>query len=258
MGRAGVLRPGHRSRDGEQEWAVRGVSLETAAGEVLVLVGPNAAGKSSVLRLLAGLWRAHEGQVSIDGRSAYTAPRTWVAARVAYLAQAVPTLADFTVEELVCLGRYPIEGRWPGAQRDRAWLEPLLERVDVGHLRERRVTQLSGGELQRVLLARCLASGARTLLLDEPTASLDLAHALAVLEICRDLAADGATVVLALHDLGMALRYADRVAMLKEGRLLALGAARQVLEPALLRSTFGVEAELLHGVRGDTFLFHGA
>lgn len=222
---------------------LHGVSLALEPGEVLALVGPNGAGKSTLLRTLCGDLAIASGSVTLDG-----APlRTWspraVARRRAVLTQR-PTLgAAFRIEDVVQLGRHPLG---TSAQRDAAAVRRAL--VSVGMQRRARSlwTRLSGGEQQRVMLARVLAqvdgSERPILLLDEPTSALDLAWSHRVLELARSLSGEGASVVVVLHDLGLAARYADRVAVLSEGRLLGLGTPRDVLTPDALARAWGVSA----------------
>ncbi|HVS63441.1 MAG TPA: ABC transporter ATP-binding protein [Thermoanaerobaculia bacterium] len=238
-----------RGRGDRRRWLARNVDLAPRGGELLALVGPNGAGKSTVLRLLSGLWPPSEGRVSLDGRSLDRLPRREVARRVTYVPQHSVPLFEFTVRELVAMGAFPATPRFAlggGAAEDR-WVAECMERADVTYLAHRSVRRLSGGELQRVLVARGLATRADVLLLDEPTASLDLVHQLEVLGLCRELAAEGRAVVVALHDLNAALRWAARLAVIESGSKVAEGAPAEVLTPELLASVFGVRAVALAG-----------
>jgi iron complex transport system ATP-binding protein len=240
---AGVAR-GARDR---ARWLVRGVDLElragAGAGELLALVGPNGAGKTTLLRLMAGVWAPGEGSVLLDGADLGALPRRLAARRIAYVPQSGTPALDFSVLELVAMGRYAHQG-WLGATtpRDLELVRSSLARCDALHLERRSAARLSGGELQRVLIARCLAAEAEILVLDEPTANLDVAHVLEVMELLLELARSGHAVAMALHDLALARRYADRVAVLAGGSLVATGPATEVLGAERIEEVFGVRA----------------
>ena len=237
-------------------WLLRGVDLVIEPAALVAVVGPNGAGKSTLLRLLSGAWRLTEGRVLLGGVDVATLPRRQAARRVAYVPQTVRPTFEFTVREFVTLGRYPHESRLFGARSaDQRWIDRCLDDTDVLSLAERRVTTLSGGELQRVLMARCLATEADVLLLDEPTANLDLAHGLDFLGLAANLVSEGRSVVLVLHDLNAAARYADKVAVLDGGALVTEGPPADVLEPDLLRRVFRVLAVPLAGAPSPVFDF---
>ncbi len=237
-------------------WLLRGVDLVIEPAMLLAVVGPNGAGKSTLLRLLCGAWRLTEGRALLGGADLAALPRRQAARRVAHVPQTVRPTFEFTVREFVTLGRYPHENRLFGARAaDRGWIERCLDDTDVLALAERRVTTLSAGELQRVLMARCLATEAEVLLLDEPTSNLDLAHGLDLLGLVRNLAREGRSVVLVLHDLNAAARFADRVAVLDAGVLVAEGPPADVLDPDLLRRVFRVLAAPLSGAAAPVFDF---
>jgi iron complex transport system ATP-binding protein len=219
-----------------------GLCLEACPGEVLALIGPNGVGKSTLLRAMARLLRPIRGKVLLAGRDLwYTAPRD-VARQLALAPQASGTRWPLTVEQAVALGRAPHRG-WllPLTAQDRVATDRALEQAGLGLLRDRRVTELSGGEQQRVILARVLAQEPQVLLLDEPTAQLDLKYQSGILNLVRRLAhQEGLTVVISLHDLNLAALYADRVALLGEGQLLAVGPPAEVLTPERLTQVYGV------------------
>lgn len=224
-------------------WIVRDVSLELRSGKLLALTGPNGSGKSTLLRLLGGLWRTSQGAALLDGRKLGTLPRRRLARSLAYTPQDTHLDFAFTVREVVAMGRHAHLGRFQAeGDQDRQAVREALRRADIAHLAQRFVTELSGGERQRVLIARSLATAAPIILLDEPTASLDIRHALDVLELCRALVRDGNAIALALHDLNLAARFADDVALLNEGRLVAHGPAGTVLRPEIISEVFGVQA----------------
>ena len=231
---------------------VRGVDLVLQPGEIVALLGPNGSGKSTLLRALARLLRPRGGVVELDGRDLASWPPMGFARRVALLAQSHEPADELTVRELVALGRHPHQGflALPSAA-DEAAIEAALAHTGLGELAGRRVGELSGGEAQRAWFALALAQEPGILLLDEPTAYLDLAHQLAVLELIRRLNAERAlTVVLALHDLGQAARYADRLVVLKEGRVLAAGPAAELRVPATVQAAYGVDVEIVQSAAG--------
>ena len=230
---------------------VAGVDFTLAPGEIVALLGPNGSGKSTLLRGLGRLLRPSGGVVELDGRTLASWPPARFAQRVALLGQSHEP-AQMTVRELVALGRHPHQGflSLPGAA-DAGAIQAALEQTGIADLADRRVQELSGGEAQRAWFALALAQEPEILLLDEPTTFLDLAHQLAVLDlICQLNATRGLAVVMALHDLGQAARYAQRLVILKEGVVAADGPADQVLTEEIIRDVYGVDVEILHGASG--------
>jgi iron complex transport system ATP-binding protein len=227
----------------DRRLVVDGVSFALDGGGVAALVGPNGAGKSTLLRALLGLQPLAAGRVRLDGDDLLALPARQRARRVAYVPQRSHLSAPMAVANVVATGRFaqgsPLA---PLAAADRHAVEAALAEVDAGHLAGRPFTALSGGEQQRVLIARALATGARTLLLDEPAAGLDIAHALALGALLRRLAGQGCTVLAALHDLDQARRTADRALLLAEGRLRADAAPGPLLAGPAFVAAFAVEA----------------
>jgi iron complex transport system ATP-binding protein len=220
------------------------VSLDVPEGQVLALVGPNGAGKSTLLRVLAGGTRPDAGRVTIEGRALGALPPAALARRRAVMGQSAMPAFPMTVAEVVALGRLPWHGT-PDAVRDAAAVDRAMEEAGILHLAAQPQATLSGGERQRVQCARALAQidGAPSpaaLLLDEPTASLDVRHAAALLRLARAQAALGRAVLIVLHDLNEAAFVANRVALLEGGRLRALGPPSAVLAPALLEEVYGL------------------
>ncbi len=239
-------------------WLVRDVSLDLRTGRVQAVVGPNGAGKSTVLRLLAGLWQPTTGNVAMDGVPLPAMRRRAVARRIAFVPQDTHIGFAFSVREIVAMGRHPHVRRFesPGRE-DSAAVELAMDRADVRHLADRLANELSGGERQRVLIARSLATEADFLLLDEPTANLDIDHALDTFRLLKALAAEGKAVAVALHDLNAVVRWADTATVLNAGRLEAGGPVVDVLSDRLLRTVFKVGVErLLGAAEGTALVFH--
>jgi iron complex transport system ATP-binding protein len=222
-----------------------GVDLALAPGELLLLAGRNGAGKTTLLRAAAGLLAPSAGRVTLGGRPLGAWPRRALARQVAFVAQEAGVPFPFTAGQLVLLGRTPHLGLLAfESKADVAAAEAALARLGLEALADRSVLELSGGERQLVQLARALAQDAPVLLLDEATAHLDLAHRALVLGCLRQLAREGRAVLLVSHDLAAA-GYANRVALLAEGRIAAAGAPAEVIQPGPLRAAFGVEARVL-------------
>ena len=225
--------------------AVRGVSLDVAADEWVMLIGPNGAGKTSILRALCGLL-PFDGEARLGGRDVRSLGRRELARSIAFVPQNPVTPAELTVAEYVLLGRTPhlgylgIEGR-----SDRRTVARALERLDLLPFAERSLGSLSGGELQRAVLARALAQEAHVLLLDEPTTSLDLGRQQQALELVDSLRGDGLTVLCTMHDLTLAGQYADRLVLLDRGSVVAEGEPGEVLSPKLLASHYGASVRVV-------------
>mgnify|MGYP002777172031 CR=1 FL=1 len=227
---------------------VRSIYLSLQTGEWLSLVGPNGSGKSTLLRLLSRILKPQQGVVVLDGKAIHSQPAAAVARKLAILPQQPMIPAGLTVGQLVHLGRTPHTGWWQWAMNrdDRAAVERAIVQTRLNHLIDRPVEQLSGGERQRAFLALALAQNPQVLLLDEPTTFLDLHHQLELLELLKDLnQTQQLTVITVLHDLNLAMRYSDRLALLKQGLLTAIGPSQSVITPDNLRQVFGVEATLL-------------
>ncbi|HEY3063806.1 MAG TPA: ABC transporter ATP-binding protein [Chloroflexota bacterium] len=222
---------------------LEGVTLRIAAGEVLGLVGPNGSGKTTLLRAIGALVPS-TGAVWLSGAEVERMSPREIALKAARVAQSNtidPALA-LSVDEVVLAGRAPHVSRfrWEG-RRDHAAAQRAMQRTATGDLAERLVAELSGGERQRVFVARALAQEPQLLLLDEPTANLDLGHQLRMLSLVRSLTSqDGLSAIAAIHDLELAARFCDRLVLLHEGRIVADGPAASVLRPVVLADVYGV------------------
>jgi iron complex transport system ATP-binding protein len=219
--------------------ALVGVSLDLAPGELVSVVGPNGSGKTTLLRALLGTAPLARGRVVVDGRPLPTWRARDLARVLGVVTQREEILFPLTVQETVELGRYAHLGAMaaPG-EVDRGAVADALRRADVSSLAERRTDTLSGGEWQRVRVARALAQGPRVLLLDEPTVALDIRHEMEVFELVRKLAGEGIGTLLVTHHLNLAARYADRLLLLDRGRIVAEGTPAEVLRPEIVSPVF--------------------
>lgn len=217
-------------------------SATFGAGEFVAVIGANGAGKSTLLRTLAGLVAPDRGRVSLNGQALSDMHARDAARAIAYLPQDRTVHWPLDAERVVALGRLPHRSFAAAeSDADKSAVAAAMQRMDVMSFAQRPIVALSGGERARVLVARALAQKAQFLLADEPTAGLDPAHALHLLAEFTRLARDGNTVITALHDLSMALRYADRVLLLVHGRCIADGPAADVLKSDLIAQAFGIE-----------------
>lgn len=226
---------------------VRNLSVEVPAGEITCIVGPNGCGKSTLLRSLARLMKPKGGAVYLDGDAISNLPTREVAKRLGILPQSPEAPEGLTVRELAAQGRYPHQSwfqQW--SKGDEAAVEKALETTGMLELADRPLDTLSGGQRQRGWISMALAQETETLLLDEPTTFLDMAHQLEVLELLDRLNRDeGRTILMVLHDLNNAARHSHRMVALKGGEIFAAGRPRDVVTTKLLRKVFGVEAEIV-------------
>jgi iron complex transport system ATP-binding protein len=228
---------------------VRDVNLQVAPGEFVGLIGPNGSGKSSLLRCIYRVLKPHAGLISLAGENIWNLNVGEMAKRTAVLQQEVTTEFDFTVEEVVLMGRAPHKNIWEGeTDRDYQLVRQALERVGMSGFESRNFFSLSGGEKQRVAIARALAQQSHFLVLDEPTNHLDIRYQLEILELVKELQI---TSVTALHDLNLAATYCDRLYLLQSGTIVASGTPEEVLRPELLQAVYGVGAAIqAHPVTG--------
>lgn len=219
---------------------LRDIDVEVSSGEIVAVVGANGAGKSTLLRAMAGLVRIDAGHVVLDGIDIARTDRRALGRRIAYLPQDRTVHWPLSVRRVVALGRLPHDA----PTRDASAVDEALAAMDIEGLAERPVTELSGGELARVLQARALAQEAEFLIADEPTSGLDMAHVLELFAHFRRLAATGRGIIVALHDISLALRFCSRTILLKDGRVLAAGSSREVVTPGSLAEAFGVAVKV--------------
>ncbi len=240
--------PRRGSQEGSAGWAIQGVDLTVYQGELLGIIGPNGSGKSSLLKLLAQLARPHCGSIQLFGQPLVQFSRGELARQVAYVAQDLAGEVSCSVLELVLMGRF-------AHQRERGWTllgwearpdivaaEEAMAQTQVAHLATRRIQSLSAGERQRVLLARALAQRPRVLLLDEPTAHLDLQHQLAFCQILQSVRAHSQmTVVWVSHDINLAIHSCDRMVVMHAGAVRYSGMPIEVITPDVMRTVYGCD-----------------
>lgn len=238
-----------KSHAQEGDWILRDLTLHVQPGEILGIVGPNGSGKTSLLKLLARLTAPQQGVIALFGTSLARLSQEDTAQTVAFVPQDSAQMFPFTVAETVLMGRFPHrhQTRWSLGfgwedQTDCEVAAHAMATMDIGHLAARAVTDLSGGERQRAMIARALAQTPRVMLLDEPTAFLDLQHQIDICSVLRRLREErGLTVVIVSHDLNLASQYCDRVAMLKGGKVSAVGAPSDVMSVEILREVYGCD-----------------
>lgn len=220
--------------------AVDGIDLTLSAEEVVVVCGPNGSGKSTLLRLLAGLLKPDEGAVTLLGQPLVDLDAGERARSLALVPQLLSTLPQVTVSAFVMAGRYARIDRWRGpTRRDHQAVALALAASDATELAERTMTALSGGQRQRALLARALAQEAQVLLIDEPTNALDPEHQVAVFDLIAGLGRNRRGVLVVTHDLNLASQFATSIVLVREGRVVAQGAPRDVLRPEVLAPVYG-------------------
>ena len=218
------------------------VSFSLERGELLAVLGNNGAGKSTMLKCLCRILTPHRGQVLLEGEDLLSLPHREGARRTAFVAQTAPD-TEMTVHDMVMLGRRPYMG-WGYTEGDHRIVHQAMDRLGLDSLRGRFLSQLSGGERQKVMLARALAQQPRLLLLDEPTSNLDIRNQYQVLELVGDICrTEGLAAVLVIHDLNLALRFCHRLLLLKEGRVCRWG-GRSVLDRQALKEVYGVDGHV--------------
>ena len=233
-----------RGKQVESEAVLNDLSCLILSGRVLGILGPNGSGKSTLLKLLARVFEPQLGRIELLGDSLSGLSQLDVAKRVALVPQETLQVFPFTIAEMVLMGRSPHHQGWGGwhweDSQDWAIAQNAMEELDVAHLGERLVTEVSGGERQRAVIARALVQEPQVLLLDEPTAFLDLHHQLDIARIIKRLNRDrGLTVVLVSHDLNLASQYCDHLLLLNHGRLAAMGSPQKVMNPETIEAVYG-------------------
>jgi iron complex transport system ATP-binding protein len=224
---------------GASKRALDGVSFDALESQVTAVAGPNGSGKSTLVRALLKRLTLEDGVIAIDGSDIRSLHQQEIARRVAVAPQREELSFPMHVLEYVALGRYPLLGLWRSATApDTAAVESAMERAQVTEFARRRTDELSGGEWQRVRIARALAQGARALVLDEPTTFLDLSHEMALFELLHSLASDGMAILLVSHQLNLVARFASKVILLDHGKVVAAGSPDTVMQASLLEKVY--------------------
>jgi iron complex transport system ATP-binding protein len=232
---------------------LKNISMELGASEVLGVVGPNGSGKSTLIRCIDRILKPQKGSILLEEREIKDMGRMEIAKRLGYVPQSSPRIFPMTVFDTVLMGRRP-HLSWHSSGRDREKVIEALQLLDIEALGLRDINELSGGEQQRVLIARALAQEADVLLLDEPTSNLDIRHQLEVMEIIKNLVIKkGLSAIIAIHDLNLGSRYADRVVMMNEGRIFAAGDPISVFTPQNIAQAYGVES-LVKNDNGELYI----
>ncbi|WP_244965886.1 ABC transporter ATP-binding protein [Pseudomonas luteola] len=241
-----------------QTTIINGLNLKIQPGRVTAIVGPNGCGKSTLLAGLARLLKPREGAVLLDGKVIGELPSRQVARQLALLPQDASAPDGLTVSDLIRFGRQPHQGllrQW--STDDEAVVDAALKAADLIELAERPLDSMSGGQRQRAWIAMAIAQQTPLLLLDEPTSALDLGHQLEVFELIRMLANAGKTVVMVVHDLSQACRYADHLVAMQSGRIIAEGVPADIVTPELVETLYGVRCVLLKDPVSGTPLIAG-
>lgn len=239
--------------------ALDGISLSVSAREMCGIIGPNGSGKTTLLRAIDGLLAPERGAVLLEGRAVGTMSSRQIAAMIGVVPQRAGTGFGFNAREMVSMGRSPhLSPLSAETERDEVIIDDAMVRTGTVQLADRPIDSLSGGEFQRVLIARALAQEPRVLLLDEPTAHLDLRFQREVMDLLSALCGSGLTLVAALHDVNLAAEYCDRLVLLSEGRIAAMGTPVQVLEDRTLERVFGIPMKVAtQPASGRPYVFTG-
>lgn len=228
----------------EGKYLIRDISLKFFPGVLYGILGPNGSGKSTLLKTLAGIWKLSSGKVVWREKDLFLNTRKEISKIITLVPQNIPLYFDFSVTEVVLMGRYPHGTFRSNKKYELELLEWALTIVDAWHLRHRLISQLSNGERQRIYIARALMTESPILLLDEPTASLDIRHQLEIWILLRELLKSGKVVIVSNHDLSAAERFCDQIAILNQGRCIASGEFSAVMSNQLVQEVFGVVEHL--------------
>lgn len=219
------------------------ISFSAEHGDLIAVIGPNGSGKTTLLRAIGGLLDDHQGSIFIDGVDIASIDPRLMGTKIAFVPQTPPETHNFTTADIVSMGRYPHTSRFQiDSSNDDEFIEAAMAATDVLDLRHSKVSELSGGERQRVFIARALAQNTSIIVMDEPTANLDIQYQLKILKLMREYTNRGVCVVTAIHDLSLASRYADKLILLKEGQIISSGLPQDVLVSENIKASYGISA----------------
>ncbi|MBU0996115.1 MAG: ABC transporter ATP-binding protein [Proteobacteria bacterium] len=237
----------------KKEIVLADISFSIEKGRFFVIIGPNGSGKTTLMKMLSGVEKFKKGKLKLFGRSIRRHARKELARQMAFVPQTIPTDFPFTVTELVLMGRTPYLGvLGVHGEKDRDIAEKAMQFTGIAHHSQKKLNQLSGGERQRVFIARAICQEPDIILLDEPTASLDLAHQINVMSLMEKLKKEkGLTIVMVSHDLNLASMYGDDLLLLKNGTIVKMGSPRDVLTESILKKTYGCELIIDQSPMGD-------
>ena len=230
---------------------LREVSCDVAAGDFLALVGPNGSGKSTLLKCINRILKIQKGEIMIDGLPSKAYSPVALARKIAYVPQCETRQTSANVFDTVLIGRKPYIS-WKPTENDLDITAETLKLLSIAHLSMKRTNELSGGQQQTVMIARALAQQPKILLLDEPTANLDIKHQLEMVELLKNLSAKGITIVIAIHDLNMAMRFANNIMMLKEGRVFFYG-AKDEITAEIIENLYEIKVERVFSFQFSVF-----
>ncbi|MBD8190479.1 Fe(3+) dicitrate ABC transporter ATP-binding protein FecE [Pseudomonas fluorescens] len=226
---------------------VQGLSFAPPAGKVTALIGPNGCGKSTLLKAFARILKPTQGELTLDGQAYSALSARQLARQIAFLPQVLPVPEGVSVRQLVAYGRSPHNSLWGRLSgSDQTQVTQAMQRLELDNLADRALADLSGGQRQRAWLAMVLAQNAPVVLLDEPTTYLDISHQVELMDLMCELAAEGKTVITVLHDINQACRYAEHVAVMHGGRLVAAGTPAAVINAQLMREVFEVQVQIIN------------
>ena len=219
-----------------------GISFE--GGEFISIVGPNGSGKSTILKCIDRILKPNGGHINLDDRNLFNFTSDELAQKIAYVPQSEFGTFPATVFDTVLMGRKP-HIQWSPQQRDIEITASMIEKLDLGDISLKSINKLSGGQRQRVFIARALAQEPEVLLLDEPTANLDLKHQLEVLKVLKNLSLQGKTIIIAIHDLNLALQYSDKFVLLKDGNIFATG-GKEIISNRNIENLYDVKVKIIN------------
>lgn len=232
---------------------LKNVCIELAASEMLGVVGPNGAGKSTLIRCINKILQPRKGSILLDGRDIKDMRLMELAKKMGYIPQSTSQVFPATVFDTVLMGRRPHIG-WRSSEKDTEKVLKTLQMLNIEELAMRDINELSGGQQQKVFIARALTQEPDVLLLDEPTSNLDIKHQLEVMEIIKSIVREKEiSAIMAIHDLNLASRYADRIIMMTDGEIFSAGDSVSVLTPESIKRVYGVEAEV-HNIHGRPYI----